>query len=64
MAEAEGRVHFSGEHTETPHGWMDTAVRSGARVATEIHLGKDWDKYLVGERSSMAEEARRKKRWS
>ena len=36
----EGRIHFGGEHTMAPHGWIDTAMKSGARTAWEIHTGK------------------------
>jgi L-amino-acid oxidase len=45
LAMKEGRIHFAGEHTEDPHGWIDTAARTGVRVATEIHLGTNWEKY-------------------
>ena len=27
----EGRIHFAGEHTDTPHAWIDTSIRSGVR---------------------------------
>ena len=27
----EGRLHFAGEHTETPHAWIDTAIHTGVR---------------------------------
>jgi len=33
---------FAGEHTEFPHAWMDTAIKSGIRAAAEIHLDKDY----------------------
>ncbi|XP_075399355.1 L-amino-acid oxidase-like [Tenrec ecaudatus] len=32
----EGRVHFAGEHTTLPHGWIDTAIKSGLRAARSI----------------------------
>ena len=32
----QGRVHFAGEHTETLAGYMESAVRSGHRVARRI----------------------------
>lgn len=32
----EGRLHFAGEHTSTKHGWIEGAVESAVRVATEI----------------------------
>ncbi|KFO91823.1 L-amino-acid oxidase, partial [Buceros rhinoceros silvestris] len=28
----EGRVHFAGEHTAQPHGWIDTALKSAGRA--------------------------------
>ncbi|XP_068932815.1 L-amino-acid oxidase-like [Petaurus breviceps papuanus] len=32
----EGRIHFAGEHTTLPHGWIDTAIKSGLRAAQSI----------------------------
>lgn len=32
----EGRLHFAGEHTSTKHGWIEGAVESAVRVASEI----------------------------
>jgi monoamine oxidase len=37
IAAAEGRIHFAGEHTSYYHGWMQGALGSGLRAATEIH---------------------------
>ena len=37
---AEGRIHFSGEHASDYHGWMQGALVSGLRAATEIHEGE------------------------
>lgn len=37
IATPEGRVHFAGEHTELPHGWIQTAIKSGIRVAFEVN---------------------------
>jgi monoamine oxidase len=34
---AEGRIHFAGEHASDYHGWMQGALVSGLRAATEIH---------------------------
>ncbi|XP_024133504.2 L-amino-acid oxidase [Oryzias melastigma] len=34
---SEGRVHFAGEHTATPHGWIETAVKSALRAAKNIN---------------------------
>jgi monoamine oxidase len=35
--QAEGRIHFAGEHTSAWHGWMNGALESGNRVAEEIN---------------------------
>ncbi|XP_074076398.1 L-amino-acid oxidase-like [Macrotis lagotis] len=32
----EGRIYFAGEHTTLPHGWIDTAIKSGLRAAQSI----------------------------
>ena len=37
---AEGRIHFAGEHASNYHGWMQGALVSGLRAATEIHEGE------------------------
>ncbi|WP_019413299.1 FAD-dependent oxidoreductase, partial [Paenisporosarcina sp. TG20] len=37
LGTAEGRVHFAGEHTSLPHGWIQGAIESGIRVANEIN---------------------------
>ena len=42
LAKREGRLFFAGEHTDFPHAWMDTAIKSGARAASELHLDEDW----------------------
>ncbi|NWU94028.1 OXLA oxidase, partial [Upupa epops] len=34
---SEGRLHFAGEHTAQPHGWIDTAIKSAIRAASNIH---------------------------
>lgn len=34
---AEGRIHFAGEHASNDHGWMQGALFSGLRAATEIN---------------------------
>ncbi len=36
LAGAEGRVHFSGDHTSAMPGWMQGALASGRRVAAEV----------------------------
>ncbi|XP_030051257.1 L-amino-acid oxidase [Microcaecilia unicolor] len=33
----EGRVHFAGEHTALPHGWIETSMKSALRAARNIH---------------------------
>jgi monoamine oxidase len=33
---SDNRLHFAGEHTSVSFGWMDGALESGERVATEI----------------------------
>ena len=33
----EGRLHFAGEHTETPHAWIDTAIHTGVRDDDMCH---------------------------
>lgn len=32
-----GRIYFAGEHTALPHGWVETAVKSGLRAAMGIN---------------------------
>ncbi|XP_029440365.1 L-amino-acid oxidase [Rhinatrema bivittatum] len=34
---SEGRVHFAGEHTALPHGWVETSMKSALRAARNIH---------------------------
>lgn len=33
----EGRIHFAGEHTSAWHGWMNGALESGNRAASEVN---------------------------
>jgi monoamine oxidase len=33
----EGRYHFAGEHTSLTHAWIQGAIESGLRAASEIH---------------------------
>lgn len=33
----EGRIHFAGEHTSLYHAWIQGALESGIRAATEVH---------------------------
>ncbi|XP_026221772.1 L-amino-acid oxidase [Anabas testudineus] len=37
LFQREGRVHFAGEHTATPHGWIETAMKSAIRAARNIN---------------------------
>ena len=32
----EGRIFFGGEHTMSPHAWIDTALKSGLRAAHQL----------------------------
>jgi monoamine oxidase len=36
IAQPEGRIHFAGEHASSVRGWMQGALESGRRVASEI----------------------------
>ncbi|XP_068601548.1 L-amino-acid oxidase [Brachionichthys hirsutus] len=37
LFQSEGRVHFAGEHAATPHGWIETAMKSALRAARNIN---------------------------
>ncbi|XP_063797820.1 L-amino-acid oxidase-like [Pseudophryne corroboree] len=37
LSQPEGRIYFAGEHTSSPHAWIDTAIKSGLKVARDIH---------------------------
>jgi monoamine oxidase len=37
IVEPEGRVYFAGEHTSLSHAWIQGAIESGLRVASEVH---------------------------
>lgn len=37
ICQPEGRVHFAGEHASVYHRWIQGAIESGLRVASEIH---------------------------
>uniref|UniRef100_A0A8D2AW32 Amine oxidase n=1 Tax=Sciurus vulgaris TaxID=55149 RepID=A0A8D2AW32_SCIVU len=41
LSHPEGPVHFAGEHTALPHGWIDTAIKSGLRAAKSIQEAVD-----------------------
>jgi monoamine oxidase len=36
ISRPEGRIHFAGEHTSAWMGWMEGALQSGERAATEV----------------------------
>uniref|UniRef100_A0A3P9NG00 Amine oxidase n=1 Tax=Poecilia reticulata TaxID=8081 RepID=A0A3P9NG00_POERE len=33
----EGRIHFAGEHTAFPHGWIETSIKSAIRASANIN---------------------------
>jgi len=33
----EGRIHFAGEHASLAHAWIQGAIESGLRAASEVH---------------------------
>ncbi|MBN3312590.1 OXLA oxidase, partial [Atractosteus spatula] len=37
LFQSERRVHFAGEHTATPHAWIETAMKSALRAARNIN---------------------------
>ncbi|XP_049322779.1 L-amino-acid oxidase isoform X2 [Astyanax mexicanus] len=37
LFQKEGRIHFAGEHTAMPHGWIETAMKSALRAAKNIN---------------------------
>ncbi|XP_075696894.1 L-amino-acid oxidase [Rhinoderma darwinii] len=37
LSKPEGRIYFAGEHTSFPHGWIDTAIKSGLKAARDVH---------------------------
>ena len=37
LKKPEGKIIFAGEHTSYPHGWLNTAIRTGIRAALEVH---------------------------
>lgn len=41
LSQPEGRIHFAGEHTDLPHGWLDTAIKSGLRAAKDVQAMVD-----------------------
>uniref|UniRef100_A0A8C6W8J0 Amine oxidase n=1 Tax=Nannospalax galili TaxID=1026970 RepID=A0A8C6W8J0_NANGA len=41
LSQPEGCVYFAGEHTALPHGWIDTAIKSGLRAAKNIQEAVD-----------------------
>ncbi|XP_042530377.1 L-amino-acid oxidase-like [Dipodomys spectabilis] len=41
LSRPEGQVYFAGEHTALPHGWIDTAIKSGLKAAKSIQEAVD-----------------------
>ncbi|XP_069803391.1 L-amino-acid oxidase-like [Dendropsophus ebraccatus] len=37
LSKPEGRIYFAGEHTSLPHGWIDTAIKTGLKAARDVH---------------------------
>uniref|UniRef100_A0A8C5MP53 Amine oxidase n=2 Tax=Leptobrachium leishanense TaxID=445787 RepID=A0A8C5MP53_9ANUR len=37
LLEPEGKIFFGGEHTTLPHGWIDTAIKTGLKAARDVH---------------------------
>ncbi|XP_028824169.1 L-amino-acid oxidase isoform X2 [Denticeps clupeoides] len=37
LSQSEGRIHFAGEHTATPHAWIETAMKSAFRAIQNIN---------------------------
>ncbi|KAK5603667.1 hypothetical protein CRENBAI_002747 [Crenichthys baileyi] len=37
LFKSEGRVHFAGEHTAFPHGWIEASMKSAIRAAANIN---------------------------
>lgn len=37
IASPEGRLHFAGEHTSRSHAWIQGAIESGVRAASEVN---------------------------
>lgn len=37
LFQREGRIYFAGEHTATPHGWIETSMKSALRAAKNIN---------------------------
>lgn len=58
---SESRIHFAGEHTALPHAWIETAMKSAIRAATNINKAA-----LLRSRSADGEatSAEKVQRWS
>ncbi|XP_072465803.1 L-amino-acid oxidase-like isoform X1 [Notamacropus eugenii] len=41
LFQPEGNIYFAGEHTCQPHGWIDTAIKSGLRAARSVQMAID-----------------------
>ena len=42
LGKREGRIIFAGEHTDLPHAWIDTSIKTGIRAAAEVFEDSDW----------------------
>ncbi|XP_062412532.1 L-amino-acid oxidase-like [Sardina pilchardus] len=38
LFQREKRIHFAGEHTALPHGWIETSMKSALRAARNINM--------------------------
>ena len=38
LFQSENRIHFAGEHTALPHGWIETSIKSALRAAKNINM--------------------------
>jgi hypothetical protein len=43
LKKREGAISFAGEHTGTPHAWINTAIKTGIRAALEIQKSQCYD---------------------
>ncbi|TFJ96120.1 L-amino-acid oxidase [Platysternon megacephalum] len=61
----EGRVHFAGEHTAQPHGWIDTAMKSAVRAARNIHRDSNpsWGKHQLQKQQEQQEQKQERVDW-
>lgn len=41
LFQPEGHIFFAGEHTSLPHGWIDTAIKTGIQASSNIQAAVD-----------------------